>query len=159
MPTKQNEIQRLMRHYREVTGKPEIDMHAFAKWAIAQGWPMPMPLSPEERLAREFSKAARAETRRDNVTGKPYRANHAAPSPSGQGMLWYDIDENPPRDAMRRSFTLRREQMVGDGLQLSFDADHWNRLNPNQQPISLEFDLSPDIEWAKNAPDEDEKAS
>jgi hypothetical protein len=60
---------------------------------------------------------------------------------------------------MLKSLVQRREQMVGDGLQLSFDADHWNRIHSDDQPINLSLDLTPDVIWRKNAPDENSKAA
>jgi hypothetical protein len=55
---------------------------------------------------------------------------------------------------MFRSLQQRREQMVGDGLQLSFDSDHWNRIHPDEEPIKIELDFTDDVEWRKNAPDD-----
>ena len=43
--------------------------------------------------------------------------------------------------------------MVDDGYQLTLDLEHWNRINPDQEPIELPMDLIPDIEWRKNTPD------
>ena len=45
--------------------------------------------------------------------------------------------------------------MVGDGVQLTFDADHWNSIHPDEEPIDIPMDFVPDVEWRKNAPDED----
>ena len=45
--------------------------------------------------------------------------------------------------------------MVDDGYQLTLDLEHWNRTNASEEPIELPMDLSPDIEWRKNTPDED----
>ena len=44
--------------------------------------------------------------------------------------------------------------MIGDGLQLTLDMEHWNSANPKEEPIVLPMDLTDDIEWRKNAPDE-----
>ncbi|GAB2519018.1 hypothetical protein [Lysobacter humi (ex Lee et al. 2017)] len=49
--------------------------------------------------------------------------------------------------------------MVGDALQLTFDVMHWNRVNPDDQPIDMPLDLGPDVEWKLNVPDEDERAA
>lgn len=157
MATRHQEMQRIIRQYKEETGKKEVDMRAVAAWATTRGWPMPKPTNPLDRLAQEFSRAAREETRRDARTGKPYRVNHAVPS--GQGTFWIDIDEPHPRSHMLKSLIQRREQMIGDGLQLSFDADHWNSINTSEEPIVIPLDFTDDIEWRKNAPpDEDEMA-
>jgi len=60
---------------------------------------------------------------------------------------------------MLRSLGIRREQMVGDGLMLSYDADHWNRIHPDQEPIQIELDFTDDVAWRKNAPNEGEAAN
>ncbi len=54
---------------------------------------------------------------------------------------------------------MRREQMVSDGLQLTYDADHWNANNPDQKPIQLEMDFTLDIEWRKNSEDDEDAAA
>jgi hypothetical protein len=153
-------MQRFFKHYKEVKHKTAVDMHDVAKFAISKGWPVPAPIDPIERLAKEFSSAAREEIRHDKKTGKPYRANHALPEIRGgkQLTLWIDIDE-APRKPMLKCLVKRREQMVGDGLQLSLDADHWNSIHPDEEPINLPLDLTPDVDWRKNAPDDERKAS
>ncbi len=70
--------------------------------------------------------------------------------------VWIDIDE-APRPKILKSLINRREQMVGDGLQLTLDQDHWNNVNPKDEPINIPMDLTEDIEWRKNAPDEDDQ--
>lgn len=60
---------------------------------------------------------------------------------------------------MHKSLVNRREQMVGDGLQLTLDADHWNQINPNEEPIQLPLDFTQDVEWRKNALQADREAS
>jgi hypothetical protein len=152
MARKAQEIQKIIRHYKEVTGKKEVDMHEVTAWAVAKGWPLPTPISPIDRLTKEFSKAAREEVRKDPTTGRPYRANHAF-SPDGNRTLWIDIDE-APRGPMWKSAVTRREQMVGDALQLSLDLDHWNSIHPDDEPIVLPLDLTDDVEWRKNGEDD-----
>ena len=59
-------------------------------------------------------------------------------------MLWIDIDE-APRQIMVKSAVMRREQVVGDMVQLYLDLDHYNRKNPNQEAIKLPTDLTEDV--------------
>jgi hypothetical protein len=160
MATRHQEMQRLIRHYKDVTQKTEVNMHDVAQFAASKGWPLPRPVTALDRLAKEFSQAAREEIRHDKKTGKPYRANHAITEGYGakQLTLWVDIDE-APRKPMLKSLVQRREQMVGDGLQLTLDAMHWNNIHPTEEPIKLPLDLTDDVEWRLNAPDEGEKAS
>ncbi|MGO4402194.1 hypothetical protein [Achromobacter sp. PAB15] len=160
MSNKSTEMQRFIRHYKEATGEKEVDMHKVAEFAAQTGWPLPKPRTALDRLAEQFSQAARQETRRDPKTGRPYRANHALQQWHGktQLTLWIDIDE-APRGPMLKSLINRREQMVGDGLQLTLDADHWNSIHTDEEPIAIPLDFTDDVAWRKNAPDEDEKAA
>lgn len=160
MLSKKRQMQRVIRLYKEETGAREIDMHEVVDFAIKKGWPLPKPTDPRDALAKQFSEAAREEIRHDSVTGKPYRANHAVTTRTGahQFTLWVDIDEID-RGPMLKSLVQRREQMVGDGLQLSLDADHWNSIHADEDPINLSLDLTLDVTWRKNAPDEDDKAA
>lgn len=151
---KKSELQRLIRHYKDETGEIQVDMKKVAKFAELMGWQMPVPKDPLDILAQELSRAARDEIKHDEDTGRPYRVNHALPIKQGQQSLfvWIDIDE-APRNMMLKSLNLRREQMVGDGLQLSYDADHWNSRHSDEEEIQLDFDFGFDIELRKHAAD------
>jgi hypothetical protein len=161
MTTKLKEMQKVIRYYKEETGKTEVDMKEVVRFAVTKlGWKVPPPKDPVDRLVSEFSKAARDEIRYDDTTGKPYRANHAYPVKQGevQFHLWIDIDE-APRHLMLKSLIMRREQMVNDGLQLTYDADHWNSINPSEKPIQLVLDFTEDIEERKLASSEKKSAA
>ena len=144
------ERQYLIRWYREETGEQEVDLTEVAKFAVSKGWKLPKLPDPIDLLATQLAQAARDETKNDKKTGRPYRVNHAYKM--GQTTLWFDID-NPKviRKKMVLSLASRREGMVADGLQLTFDADHWNSIHSDEEPIKPEMDLTPDIEWAKNS--------
>lgn len=145
MANKHKEMQYIIREWKKTTGNIEIDMHQVAEFAAKKGWPLPPPISGIDRLAKEFSQAAREETRQDSKTGRPYRVYHAYPADGkGQGMFWMDIDE-APRKIMVKSAVMRREQVVGDMVQLYLDLEHWNRVNPKEAPIVLETDTTPDV--------------
>lgn len=152
MSTKNQNYQKQLRHYKDLVGDKEVDLKKVAIWMIQNGTKAPTPKTAEELLAGELAAALREETRYDRKTGRPYRANHAVPT--DQGNLWIDIDENPPRRSMHKSLMKRREQMVGDGLQLSLDAEHWNNENPNEDPIQIPLDFEMDVEIRKLAPEE-----
>lgn len=155
MAKKSQEMQSIIKRYKEATGQGSVDMHDVAKYAVSMGWPLPKPKTALERLAEQFSGAAREEIRRDEITGKPYRANLAVTTWQGnqQTTLWTDIDE-APRNIAHRSFQQRREQMVGDAVQLTFDVLHWNRVNEAEEPIKMEMDFNDDVQWRINSPDE-----
>lgn len=149
--SKNSEIQKLIRHYKETTGIREVEMKAFAKWAVANGYPMPAPQDPYDILAKTFAAAAREETLTDVETGHPYRVNHmyVVTRDDEQLRLWVDIDE-APRAPMHASLTMRREQIVGDNTQLTFDAEHWSRVNPQEEPIVMPLDYTLDVELRRH---------
>ena len=151
--SKAQEIQKLQRLYKDETGLKEVDAKEFARWAVGRGYPLPKPVDPIDRIAKEFSAALREETRTDPETGQAYRANHVYVVTRGEEQLrlWVDIDE-APRGPMQASLTMRREQIVGDITQLTFDAEHWNRVNPSEEPIEVEKDFGLDVELRRNAP-------
>lgn len=154
MATKYKEMQLIIRQWKDSTGNTEIDMHEVARYAISKGWPAPAPITPEERLAKDFSQAAREETRQDSKTGHAYRVYHAVKQDGfGQGVFWVDIDEAPRKHMVKSAFA-RREQVVGDMVQLTLDLDHWNRIHPNEEPIRAETDITPDVNERLAGPEE-----
>lgn len=60
------------------------------------------------------------------------------------------------RVQMWKALINKREQMVGEAGRMADDQDHWNRINPDQEPINIPLDIGPDVEWSRNAPGEDE---
>lgn len=155
--SKNQDIQALQRLYKRETGIKEVDAREFAAWAIRRGYPPPPPIDPVDRVAKDFAAALREETRTDVETGHPYRVNHMHVVKRGdeQLHLWVDIDE-APRGPMHASLTMRREQVVGDVTQLTFDAEHWNRVNPKQEPIVIEQDFGLDVELRRHHQDPQE---
>ena len=156
--SKKKDLQRLIRHYKDETGEIQVDMKKVANFVKLMGYKMPVPKDPLDMLAQELSRAARDEIDHDEQTGRPFRVNHSVPIKQGQQSLfvWIDINE-APRTMMLKSFNLRREQMVGDGLQLSYDEDHWNAHNPDKEKIQMSFDFGFDIELRKHAADAEDE--
>ena len=158
--SKKKDMQRAIRAWKDETGETEIDMSKVALWAMGKGWPMPVPKSPLEMLAKQFTDAASEQIERDPKTGNPYRVYHAVPVQSGQATLFVYVDiREAKRPTMLKSLVKRREQMIGDGLQLTFDSMFWNSLHPEEEPINLPMDFTPDIEWRLNSSDDSEEAA
>lgn len=152
MSTKNERYQRFARLLREKEGR-DVTAHEIALALKAQGAKMPEPKSPVELMAKEISAALREETRYDNVLKKDYRSNVYYTERQGDKQLtfWADIDR-VNRKKMHKNYILRRDQMVGDGTQVSIDILHWNRINPTEEPIQPDLDLTHDVEWRLNAP-------
>jgi hypothetical protein len=108
-------------------------------------------------LAKQFTEAAREEVEYDKKTGRPFRVYHALKVSHGGTQLHLFVDiEEATRDQMLVSLVNRRDQMVSDGLMLTYDQDHWNDQHPAQEPIQLPMDLTFDIELKKYADDGEE---
>jgi hypothetical protein len=131
-------------------------MRKVALWAVSKGWPLPTPPDPIDLLTKQFSDDVREVINYDKATGKPYRVYHAVKQYQGGTQLHFFVDiEEATRPQMHMSLYNRREQMVSDGLMLTYDQDHWNSAHPTEEPIQMILDLAFDIELRKNAPDED----
>jgi hypothetical protein len=157
MSTQIQRRQQFIRYYKQKTGKKEVDMHEVAKLAHQMGMPLPKPVDPMDLLARQFSEAARQETRIDKETKRPYKANLAITRRLANGKqmaFWFDVDDSAPRHRMVKGLTLYREQMVDEAVIGTNTADHWSRLNPDQQPLEFTTDLTDDVKWRLNAPEE-----
>jgi hypothetical protein len=71
MATKNQQMQSFIRYYIDETDKTEFDMHDVAQMAVKKGWKLPKPQSALDILAKQFSDAAREETKQDGKTGRP----------------------------------------------------------------------------------------
>jgi hypothetical protein len=87
--------------------------------------------------------------------GRTVRTKHAAPGhvDGKQTMLWDGIQIASP-EHMERSLQLRRQQIVGDCLQLKRDQDSYNDNNPHgvklkQQKLNFEKDVA-ELETVEN---------
>lgn len=158
--TKHERMLDFVRFYREKTGQVSVDMKDVAAEAERMGWKMPKPKSPLDLLAQQFSDAQREEIRTDEVTGHRYRANLAVSTWQGsvQQVLWTDI-EVATRFVAHKSLAQYRDQMIGEAVMMTNTAEHWNRLHPDEEPINMQLDFGPDVEWERNAPKDDRKAA
>lgn len=147
---KHHELQWLMDQYRNENGQADIQPRALALYAERIGWVLPQPKDPLDILTERLSQLLRTETRIDKKSGRPYRANHNYRL--GQLTFWFDIDDpTVTREKMQISLKNRRDQMIDDGMQLTFDADHWNTIHPIEAPIVPVMDFTDDINERKAA--------
>lgn len=148
----------------EVTGETEVDMTAVAKMALDMGWKAPPPITEQDRLAQQFKDAARQDIRHDRKTGRPYRGYHAVPKHTPEGQLTFsylDIDHPKAKpDSFRKACVMRREQSVGDMVQLRLDQLHWNDQRPDDQQVELlPADMELDVEIRLAGMDDQDEAA
>lgn len=116
----------------------------------------PVP-DPYDKLVEDMSRALREEYKTDRL-GRRYRVNHAVRATKNgvQLTMWASMG-NAPRLHMQKAFIQRREQIVGDCVQLATDVDVYNDLNKEQEPIPMLFDFRDDVAERKTW-DDDEAA-
>lgn len=87
-----------------------------------------------------------------DAQGRRVRLNHAARMLLGESQqtFWDDI-RNASRTHMQVSFQQRRNQIVGDCIQLKTDMDSYNDNTNTGMPIQMVFDFTKDLEEAEAA--------
>jgi len=115
-------------------------------WGVNQGLLSLPEIDPYDALAEDMSRALREEYATD-PEGRRYRVNHAVRVTRGgvQHTFWAILG-NAPLQHMQKAFTQRREQIVGDCLQLRTDVDAYNAMNGSQPPIQMELNFTFDVE-------------
>jgi len=102
-------------------------------------------VDPLDKLASDMSTALREEYATDK-DGRRYRVNHAVRvTKGGVQYTFWAIMKDAPREHMQKAFIQRREQIVGDCVQLSTDVEAYNALHEAQRPIQMLFDFRDDI--------------
>ncbi|WNC95578.1 hypothetical protein RI103_39495 (plasmid) [Paraburkholderia sp. FT54] len=144
-----NQVRAFVERYQaEVSPDGLLDPHAVAEWACKNGLYKPNLKTILDAIATDISQVFREEYRTDE-NGQRYRAKHAVRSKRGTKSmsLWADMDdERAPRDHFVRSFSQRRQQVIGDCFQLKTDVDVYNAKNAKQPPIQVVLDFTYDVE-------------
>ena len=115
-------------------------------WGVSQGMIETPEFDPLAKMAEDMADALREEYATDDQ-GRRYRVNHAVRvTKGGVQYTFWAMMKDAPRDHMQRAFIQRREQIVGDCVQLSTDVDAYNGFNKTEKPIQMLFDFRDDIE-------------
>lgn len=124
-----------------------LDPHAIAAWAYREGLHKPSEKAVIDAIASDIAQVFREEYRVDRE-GRRYRAKHAAKHKHGNRSLslWADMDDpTTPHAHFQKSFAQRRNQIVGDCLQLKTDVDVYNDKRTPRDPIQVPLDFTLDV--------------
>lgn len=137
-------MQNLWRRYQSEHGYEPSGTRVVVEWAVQHGLLELPPVDLHEILAHQMSKALRQETAVDKY-GREHRINHAVRGP--QGTFW-GVMGHVRDDHMEKSFTQRREQIVGDSFHLRIDVDVYNdkRIVAGKLPYQLDLNFTEDVE-------------
>jgi hypothetical protein len=146
MATKNERLQQVWHKYdTEREHKPTSAREA-VEWAVSEGLLQLPEVDPYDVLAGQMSQALRDEYQTD-ATGQRYRNNHAVRVTKAgvQATFWATMGF-ASHDHMEKAFTQRREQIVGDNVQLKIDVDVYNDMNRGKRPeIQLVLDYAEDV--------------
>jgi hypothetical protein len=146
MPTKTEKLQSVWHKYdAERSHKPTSAREA-VEWAVREGLLQLPEVDPFDVLAGQMSQALREEYAEDGQ-GRRYRVNHAVRvTKSGVQYTFWGVMGFASHDHMEKAFSQRREQIIGDNVQLKTDVDVYNDLNRGKQPqIQLVLDYTEDV--------------
>lgn len=135
------------RYKKEVGSDGLLDAHAVAEWAFQNGLHKPSVKTVIDAIATDIAQVFREEYRVDSF-GRRYRAKHAATQKRGNKTLslWADLDDpNAPHTHFVKSFAQRRQQIVGDCVQLKTDVDVYNEKRCPAEPIQIPLDFTLDV--------------
>lgn len=155
MATYKESLQRVWHDYERENGSVPATTRDAAQWGVSKGLISPPETDPYAKLAEDMAAALREEYATD-AKGRRYRVNHAVRvTKAGVQYTFWAIMDHAPREHMQKAFIQRREQIVGDCVQLATDVEAYNDINKNQPPIQMLFDFRDDVEERRTWDDED----
>lgn len=146
MATYKQTLQRAWHAYENEHGTVPATAREAVQWAVQQGLIEMPEVDPYAKLAEDMATALREEYATD-AKGRRYRVNHAVRvTKAGVQYTFWAMMKDAPREHMHKAFAQRREQIVGDCVQLSTDVDAYNDMNADQPAIPMLFDFRDDVE-------------
>jgi hypothetical protein len=145
MSSYKEELQRFWHLYRDAGHSESPTAKEVASWAYDAGLWKPRASDIVDVLAEDLARAWREEYATDSK-GRRYRKKHPrrVERDGKQLYLWEDL-ETAPREHMELAFAQRRQQIVGDCIQLSIDVDVYNGRNRDKEPIQIVLDFEDDV--------------
>ncbi|MBG6118511.1 MULTISPECIES: hypothetical protein [unclassified Sphingobium] len=146
MPTYREQLQRVWHEFEKENGQVPATAREAVQWGVQKRMIEVPEVDPLAKLAEDMSAALREEYATDRE-GRRYRVNHAVRVTRGgvQHTFWAMMAD-APREHMQKAFIQRREQIVGDCVQLSTDVEAYNAMKSEQEPIQMLLDFRDDVE-------------
>ena len=146
MATYNEQLQKIWHAYEKEHGFVPATARDAVMWGVQCGLISLPEIDPYDQLAEDMSRALREEYATD-AKGRRYRKNHAVRIVKGhvQFTMWATLGA-ADRDHMQKAFIQRRQQIVGDCVQLAIDVEVYNDMHKGQPPIPILFDFRDDVE-------------
>ena len=137
--------QRLWREYEECHDHAAASARDVVDWAVRERGLVLPRIDPRDVSAERMSRHLREEYATDEK-GRRYRRNHAIRvTKDGVQTTMWGIMGFAPHAHMQRAFTQRREQVIGDLVQLQIDVEVYNDKVPADKQIQLVLDFKDDV--------------
>lgn len=146
MATYKEQLQRVWHQYEQKHGAVPATVRDAVQWGVRHGMIEVPDVDPLAKLSEDMATALREEYATDEK-GRRYRVNHAVRvSKAGVQYTFWAIMKDAPRSHMQKAFIQRREQIVGDCVQLATDVEAYNDMKKDQPAIPMLFDFRDDVE-------------
>lgn len=140
------QLQKVWHKYEAKHGDVPATTREAVAWGVSEGLLEVPEVDPLARLSEDMADALREEYATDRH-GRRYRVNHAVRvTKGGVQYTFWAMMKDAPRAHMQKAFVQRREQIVGDCVQLYTDVAAYNGFNSDEAPIQMLFDFREDIE-------------
>lgn len=146
MATKSEKLQSAWHRYEKIRKHAPTGTKEACRWAVMEGLVELPNVDPYDVLAGQMASALREETA-TNAKGQKYRVNHAVRITRGgvQQTMWAEMGY-APHSHMEKAFTQRREQIIGDCVQLKVDVDTYNGIKSSEHPdVQLVLNFTEDV--------------
>ena len=149
--TKVEQLQLAWHRFEQQNGHLPVSAREASIWAVENGLVSLPKVDPYDVLADDMARALREEYAKDKQ-GRRYRVNHAVRvTRRGVQYTMWAMLPTASREYMQRAFTQRREQVVGDLVQLATDVEVYNDMNKGGDPIQMILDFTADVEERRAA--------
>lgn len=139
------QLQKVWHEYEHAHGHVPASLREAVQWGISKGMIQAPEVDPLAKLVEDMSDALREEYATD-AEGRRYRVNHAVRvTRAGVQYTFWAVMKDAPREHMQKAFIQRREQIVGDCVQLATDVYAYNAMKKDQPPIQMIFDFQDDV--------------
>jgi hypothetical protein len=146
MATYKEQLQRVWHEYEQTHGHIPASLREAVQWGVSKRMIQAPEVDPLAKLIEDMSDALREEYATD-AEGRRYRVNHAIRvTRAGVQYTFWAVMKDAPREHMQKAFIQRREQIVGDCVQLATDVEAYNAMKSDQPPIPMLFDFRDDVE-------------
>jgi hypothetical protein len=146
MATKTERLQVIWHRYEAERQHRPTSAREAVQWAVEEGLLRLPHIDPYDVLAGDMSNALREEIQTDH-RGRRYRVNHAVRvTKGGVQYTFWAVMNYARHEHMEQAFGQRREQIIGDCVQLRTDVDAYNDMNRGQHPqVQMPLDFTDDV--------------